>query len=93
METHDASRRKGPRRWRFGIGARLGAAFVAIVGLAVGASLVGWLSYRELSGELSRIAEVQMPQLAFASRLSKAGADIGSVTAALTGAETRAEYD
>ncbi len=93
METRDRSRRKGPRRWRFGIGARLGAAFVAIVGLAVGASLVGWLSYRELSGELSRIAEVQMPQLAFASRLSKAGADIGSVTAALTGAETRAEYD
>ena len=30
-----------------------------------------------------------MPQLAFASRLSKAGADIGSVTAALTGGETR----
>lgn len=93
MEMQGRSRGKGPRRWRFGIGARLGAAFVAIVGLAVGASLVGWLSYRELSGELSRIAEVQMPQLAFASRLSKAGADIGSVTAALTGAGTRAEYD
>jgi two-component system C4-dicarboxylate transport sensor histidine kinase DctB len=93
METYGALRHKGSRRWRFGIGARLGAAFVAIVGLAVGASLVGWLSYRELSGELSRIAEVQMPQLAFASRLSKAGADIGSVTAALTGAETRAGYD
>lgn len=93
METSKRSRWNGQSRWRFGIGARLGAAFVAIVGLAVCASLVGWLSYRELSGELSRIAEVQMPQLAFASRLSKAGADIGSVTAALTGAETRAEYD
>ncbi|WP_395517491.1 ATP-binding protein [Pseudorhizobium flavum] len=84
---------RNTKRWRFGIGTRLGAAFVAIVGLAVGASLVGWFSYRELSGELSRIVEVQMPQLAFATRLSKAGADIGSVTAALTGAETRAEYD
>ncbi len=93
MKQHDRSRQKRLSRWRFGIGARLGAAFVLIVGLAVGASLVGWFSYRELSGELSRIAEVQMPQLAFASRLSKAGADIGSVTAALTGAETRAEYD
>ena len=93
MKQRDRSRQKRPSRWRFGIGARLGAAFVLIVGLAVGASLVGWFSYRELSGELSRIAEVQMPQLAFASRLSKAGADIGSVTAALTGAETRAEYD
>ncbi len=80
------------RRWRFGIGARLGASFVAIVGLAVGACVVGWLSYERLSGELSRIAENQMPQLAFASRLSKAGADIGEVTAALTSAETRAEF-
>lgn len=83
----------GGRRWRFGIGARLVLAFVAIVGLAVGACLVGWLSYERLSGELSRIAEDQMPQLAFASRLSKAGADIGSVTAVLAGAETRAEYN
>lgn len=93
MNIQGRSGRTRPNRWRFGIGARLGAAFVVIVGLAVGASLVGWFSYRELSGELSRIAEVQMPQLAFSSRLSKAGADIGSVTAALTGAETRAEYD
>lgn len=83
----------GMRRWRFGIGARLVLAFVAIVGLAVGACLVGWLSYERLSGELSRIAEDQMPQLAFASRLSKAGADIGSVTTVLAGAETRAEYN
>ncbi len=81
------------RPWRFGIGARLVLAFVAIVGLAVGACLVGWLSYERLSGELSRIAEEQMPQLAFASRLSKAGADIGSVTTVLAGAETRAEYN
>lgn len=93
MNTHDRSPSGRSNRWRFGIGARLAASFVVIVGLAVCASLVGWFSYRELSGELSRIAEVQMPQLAFASRLSKAGADIGSVTAALTGAETRAEYD
>lgn len=80
-------------RWRFGIGARLGAAFVAIVGLAVGACIVGWLSYYRLSGELSNIAEEQMPRLAFASRLSKAGADIGSLTAALAGAESRSEYN
>ncbi|WP_428424018.1 ATP-binding protein [Pararhizobium sp.] len=93
MSTRDRSPRIRQNRWRFGIGARLGAAFVLIVGLAVGASFVGWFSYRELSGELSRIAEVQMPQLGFASRLSKAGADIGSVTAVLTGAETRAEYN
>ncbi|RDL48177.1 C4-dicarboxylate transport sensor protein DctB [Ensifer sp. M14] len=86
---HDA----GASPWRFGIGARLILAFVAIVGLAVGACLVGWLSYERLSGELSRIAEDQMPQLAFASRLSKAGADIGSVTTVLAGAETRAEYN
>lgn len=60
-------------RWRFGIGARLVLAFVAIVGLAVGACLVGWLSYERLSGELSRMADEQMPQLAFASRLQRPG--------------------
>ncbi|MBE1205247.1 HAMP domain-containing protein [Aminobacter carboxidus] len=81
------------RNWRFGIGARLALAFVAIVGLAVGACVVGWLSYERLSGELSRIANEQMPQLAYASRLSKAGADIGSVTAVLAGAETRTEFN
>ncbi|MGF6159748.1 two-component system C4-dicarboxylate transport sensor histidine kinase DctB [Ensifer sp. KUDG1] len=80
-------------RWRFGIGARLVLAFVAIVGLAVGACVVGWLSYERLSGELSRMADEQMPQLAFASRLSKAGADIGSVTSVLAGAENRTEYN
>lgn len=41
METSKKSRWNGQSRWRFGIGARLGAAFVAIVGLAVCASLVG----------------------------------------------------
>jgi two-component system, NtrC family, C4-dicarboxylate transport sensor histidine kinase DctB len=85
--------RSSNRSWRLGIGARLGAAFLLIVGLAVGASLVGWLSYRQLSGELSQIAEIQMPQLAFATRLSKAGADIGSITTALTGSETREDYN
>ncbi|OCP05633.1 MULTISPECIES: ATP-binding protein [unclassified Ensifer] len=80
-------------QWRFGIGARLVLAFVAIVGLAVGACIVGWLSYERLSGELSRMTDEQMPQLAFASRLSKAGADIGSVTSVLAGAESRTEYN
>jgi two-component system C4-dicarboxylate transport sensor histidine kinase DctB len=80
-------------RWRFGIGARLALAFVAIVGFAVVACIVGWLSYERLSGELSRMTDEQMPQLAFASRLSKAGADIGSVTSVLAGAESRAEYN
>lgn len=79
-------------RWRFGIGARLVLAFVAIVGFAVVACIVGWLSYKRLSGELSRMTDEQMPQLAFASRLSKAGADIGAVTAVLAGAESRTEY-
>lgn len=79
-------------RWRFGIGARLGSAFVLIVGLAIGACFVGWISYGRLSGELSHITETEFPELAFAARLSKAGADVGSITAALANAETRANY-
>lgn len=84
---------KAMPKWRFGIGARLGAAFITIVGLAVGACTVGWLSYYQLSGELSHIAEEQIPRLVFASRLSKTGADIGSLTSPLAGAKTRSEYN
>lgn len=82
--------RKG--RWRIGIGARLVSAFVVIVGLAVGACLVGWLSYVRLAGELSQIVQSQLPQLAFATRLSKAGADINAAMASLAGTQTRAAY-
>ncbi|MEW9807655.1 ATP-binding protein [Mesorhizobium sp. ZMM04-5] len=80
------------RRSRHGIGFRLGAAFVTIVGLAVGACIVGWLSYVSLSGELSQIARSQMPRLAFATRLSKTGADISSVMPNLASSPTRSGY-
>lgn len=77
---------------RVGIGARLIAAFIAIVGLAVAACVVAWLSYVTLSGELAQIAGSQMPRLSFATRLSKAGADISSVMPNLANASSRASY-
>lgn len=88
--TAFSEKQKG--RWRIGIGARLVSAFVVIVGLAVGACLVGWLSYVRLAGELSQIVQSQLPQLAFATRLSKAGADINAAMAGLAGTQTRAAY-
>lgn len=77
---------------RFGIGARLGLAFVAIVGLAVAACIVGWLSYLSLSGELSRIASAQLPRLAFATRLSQIGAELNAVMPNLANAPSRTDY-
>lgn len=88
----DGSRTEITRRARYGIGFRLVAAFVAIVGLAVGACIVGWLSYVSLSGELSQIARSQMPRLAFATRLSKNGVEINSVMPNLASSATRSGY-
>lgn len=77
---------------RFGIGARLAIAFVGIVGLAVAACFVGWLSYLSLSGELSQIATSQLPRLAFATRLSKIGAEINAIMPNLAAADSRSAY-
>lgn len=80
------------RRWRLGIGGRLTAGYVAIVGLAVGACLVGWLTFREIAGDISQFAENQVPQLALSARLSRAGSEIGAAAPALAGAESRSSY-
>lgn len=88
-ETRPAS---GGVRPAFGIGARLIAAFIAIVGLAVAACVVAWLSYVTLSGELAQVARSEMPRLSFATRLSKAGADISSVMPNLANASSRTSY-
>lgn len=93
MTAASDTRQDAVRPWRFGIGARLVAAFVVIVGLAVCACVVGWLSYVRLAGELSQLAQAQLPQLAFATRLSKAGADINAVMAGLASAQTRSVYE
>ncbi len=64
---------------RFGIGGRLLVAFIGVGALAVGACLVGWLSYARLSAELDSTARDHVPALVFVGRLSEAG---GRLTAA-----------
>ncbi|WP_052950632.1 ATP-binding protein [Devosia limi] len=78
---------------RFGIGMRLFVSFVIIVGLAAGASVVGWLSYARLSGELEQIAQSELPRLSLASRLSRVGADISAVLPSLARSERAATYE
>ncbi|WP_262028093.1 ATP-binding protein [Microvirga sp. Mcv34] len=81
------------RRKRLGIGGRLTISFLAVGGLAVGACIVGWLSYARLSAELSSVATDHLPALAFSARLAEAGANVIASTPDLAVAERREAYD
>jgi len=78
---------------RLGIGGRLIAAFLGVGGLAVGACIVGWLSYARLSEELNSVATAHLPALAFSARLAEAGAGVIASTPDLAVAERREAYD
>jgi two-component system C4-dicarboxylate transport sensor histidine kinase DctB len=77
---------------RLGIGGRLIIAFLSVGGLAVGACIVGWLSYARLSEELNSVARAHLPALAFSARLAEAGADVIASTPDLAVAERREAY-
>lgn len=80
-------------RVRVGIGGRLILAFLGVGGLAVGACIVGWLSYARLSEELNSVATAHLPALAFSARLAEAGANVIASTPDLGVAERREAYD
>lgn len=80
-------------RRRLGIGGRLNLAFLGVGGLAVGACVVGWLSYARLSEELNAVAKAHLPALAFSARLAEAGANVIASTPDLAVAERRETYD
>lgn len=80
-------------RMRVGIGGRLILAFLGVGGLAVGACIVGWLSYARLSEELNSVATAHLPALAFSARLAEAGANVIASTPDLAVAERREAYD
>ncbi len=81
------------RKKRLGIGGRLITAFLGVGGLAVGACIVGWLSYARLSEELNSVATAHLPALAFSARLAEAGANVIASTPDLAVAERREDYD
>ncbi|WP_414473125.1 ATP-binding protein [Microvirga sp. M2] len=80
------------RRTRLGIGGRLIMAFLGVGGLAVGACIVGWLSYARLSEELNSVATAHLPALAFSARLAESGANVIASTPDLAVAERRETY-
>lgn len=81
-----------PRR-RFGIGGRLIAAFLGVGLFAVGAGIVGVISYERLSKELAAIAREHLPGLASAARLAEASARVIAGMPELANAERRDGYD
>ncbi|MCO5093181.1 ATP-binding protein [Bosea sp. (in: a-proteobacteria)] len=81
------------RRRRFGIGGRLIAAFLGVGLFAVGAGIVGVISYERLSKELAAIASDHLPGLASAARLAEASARVIAGMPELANAERRDGYD
>ena len=78
---------------RFGIGGRLIAAFLGVGLFAVGAGVVGVISYERLSKELAAIAREHLPGLASAARLAEASARVIASMPELANAERRDGYD
>jgi two-component system C4-dicarboxylate transport sensor histidine kinase DctB len=78
---------------RFGIGGRLIAAFLGVGLFAVGAGVVGVISYERLSKELAAIARDHLPGLASAARLAEASARVISAMPELANAERREGYE
>jgi len=81
-----------PRR-RFGIGGRLIVAFLGVGLFAVGAGIVGVISYERLSKELAAIAREHLPGLASAARLAEASARVIAGMPELANAERRDSYE
>lgn len=80
-------------RRRFGIGGRLIAAFLGVGLFAVGAGVVGVISYERLSKELAAIAQEHLPGLASAARLAEASARVIAGMPELVNAERREGYE
>lgn len=89
MTAPPAPATQRPEHLRFGIGARLLVAFIGVGALAVGACIVGWLSYARLSAELESTARGHVPALVFAARLSEAGGRLTAAATELATAERR----
>lgn len=82
-----------PVKRRFGIGGRLIVAFLGVGLFAVGAGIVGVISYERLSKELAAIAREHLPGLASAARLAEASARVIAGMPELANAERRDSYD
>lgn len=82
-----------PVKRRFGIGGRLIAAFLGVGLFAVGAGIVGVISYERLSKELAAIAREHLPGLASAARLAEASARVIAGMPELANAERRDGYE
>lgn len=78
---------------RFGIGGRLIAAFLGVGLFAVGAGIVGVISYERLSKELAAIARDHLPGLASSARLAEASARVIAGVPELANAERRDFYE
>ena len=81
------------RRYRLGIGGRLGVAFALSALLAVVACLVGWFSYERLSLTIRQIGKDDLPATIAAGRLAQVGGAIIASAPLLSQSETADELE
>lgn len=75
----------------FGIRGRLFLAFSAIAATTIAASVVGWLSYDSLGGDLRRIVSESIPAVTLGARLAEKGGLLMATAPALVAASDESE--
>lgn len=95
MDKHDTSRSDAPdapaKSVRFGIGAKLLSAFVAISCFTVLAAFVAWILFNGVRDNLSLIADENLPEVAASYRLAEQSAQLSTSIPALVNAQSEAE--
>ncbi len=71
------------RLWRFGIRAKMWAAFGAIALMVVGATLVSWSNYHETNGSMGRIVNRTLPLMSRLSALAQMSQKMPALTPAV----------
>ena len=91
--TYRSRSTAGGTAGRFGIGARLFLAFVAIAGTTALATAAALLSYDAIERSLHEIADTSLPTMSLSVRLARGAADLAVAAPTLLVANTAAERD
>ncbi|MFD1628055.1 methyl-accepting chemotaxis protein [Azospirillum griseum] len=90
IDTHTVLSPSGSGQGRrFGVRAKLLAAFAGMAGMTIAASLVGLTSFSAVEGPLNRIVSTSLPEMELAKRLSGESSGIAAAAPTLDSAENQ----
>jgi len=89
-KVESLSRTRGWRR-KFGIKARLFAAFGVVAAMTVAAAATAWLSFQNVEGALHHITQKSVPAMGVSFELAKLTAEMTAAAPAIMAAQTQAE--